>query len=135
VYECRGFSGEVLGHVTRTPGKEVKTYRAREGAEMYAVYRPDSLVGELTVLVEDCVSAMCVASHGQTGVALLGTNLPEAVRSCLPPYRNNVIVFLDPDAESKALRMADTLRGRAAIGYEKDPKDLSNLGGILGAYL
>jgi hypothetical protein len=137
VYECRGFRGELLGHVTRTPGKVVKTYRAKEGTEMYAVYDPDGSKSlDMLVLVEDCVSAMAVAANGGRAVALLGTNVPRAVdeviRENAYPY---VVVWLDPDAEAKSLAIASRYRGaKAVIGYPRDPKDLPSLGEILQMY-
>lgn len=136
VYECRGFKGEVLGHVTRSPDKTIRTFRAREGGDMFSVY--DTGNANPWVLVEDCVSAMCVASHGFSAVALLGTNVPPSVdawlRSVDRPY--SLLVWLDPDAENKSIEIAGRYRSaKAVIGYEKDPKDLPDLNLILRSYL
>lgn len=136
VYECRGFRGELLGHVTRTPGKVIKTYRAKEGTEIYAVFHPNGpQAPDVLVLVEDCVSAMCIALHGGTGVALVGTNVPSAVDAYIRDNAMPVLVWLDPDAESKSLAIASRYsRAKAVIGYPRDPKDLPNLGEILQMY-
>jgi hypothetical protein len=136
VYECRGFRGELLGHVSRTPGKVVRTYRAKDGGDMYAVYYPDgSQDVDRLVLVEDCVSAMCVASHGFTGVALLGTNVPPAVDGHIRENESRVLAWLDPDAELKSLEIVNRYPGaKAVIGLPRDPKDLPNLGEILQSY-
>jgi hypothetical protein len=136
VYECRGFNDELRGHVTRTPGKIVKTYRAREGLEMYAVYTP-AATSHGTVLVEDCVSAMSVAANGFMGIALLGTNVPESVDKWVRfPLDRPPLIWLDPDAELKAMQIANSIPGaRAVIGYQRDPKDLENLWEILQKYV
>lgn len=135
VYECRGFRRELLGHVTRSPDKKIRTYRSREGGDMYSVY--DTGNANPWALVEDCVSAMCIASHGYSAVALLGTSVPPSVASWVrdwSPY--SLLVWLDPDAESKSIDIAKQYRtAKAVIGYEKDPKDLPNLGEILRSYL
>lgn len=133
VYECRGFQGELLGHVTRSPDKTIKTFRFREGVDMYSVYYGNR-ESRRFVLVEDCISAMCVASHGYNSVALLGTNVPPAVRAAMRWY-DQCAVFLDPDAEAKALQIAESLGGIAIIGQRADPKDLPNLGDILREHM
>jgi hypothetical protein len=90
--------------------------------------------------VEDSISGMCVASHGWAGITLLGTNVPPAVEEWIsgtPAERRiPLLVFLDPDAESKSIEIASRYRGaKAVIGYNKDPKDLPDLGKILASYL
>lgn len=137
VFTCRGFNGEVLGHVTRSQDKTIRTYRAREGTDMYSYYAPVASVFKPGVLfiVEDCISAMCIASHGYNALALLGTHLSDQVRTAI--IDNGVMgrVFLDPDAATKALAIANRLpSGRAIIGHTKDPKDLADLDKLLWEY-
>jgi hypothetical protein len=136
VYRCRGFHGENLGHVVRSPDKTIRTFRAKEGSEMYFVARPRKF-SPVYVLVEDPVSALCVAFHGYTAVALLGTSVPDTVDAYLRVHAEEIqiLVWLDPDAETKSLEIANRYLGaKAVIGYPKDPKDLPNLGEILQMY-
>lgn len=135
VFKCRGIRGETLGHVVRSPDKTIRTFRARDGVEMYSYYRGVGAPRSLTiVLVEDCVSAMCIASHGFDSVALLGTNLPESLKQGLLGLNRPLLVILDPDAERKAILLAGDLGARAIIGAPKDPKDLPDLGERLEEY-
>lgn len=131
---CRGFNGELLGHVTRSLDKVIKTYRAREGADMYSYYRPPGSVfkpGALFI-VEDCISAMCVASHGYNALALLGTYMSDYLRCALSDNQLQSRIMLDPDAAGKAVAMAKDLPGsKAVIGHTKDPKDLPDLDKLL----
>lgn len=129
VFPCYGFNGELLGHVTRTPDKAIKTYRATDNRDMYAVYRPTTKIDSgVLVIVEDCISAMCCASHGYTGIALLGTHLTPEVRDAIKAQAFTAVVArLDPDANSKALAIANA-NGWQAEFSECDPKDDPELG-------
>jgi len=59
------------------------------------------------VLVEDCASA-CAVSNVITGIALLGTSLPEEYIPYLKKY-NKVLIAFDRDATVKALDLSSRL--------------------------
>lgn len=135
VFECRGFRGELLGYVTRSGNKAIKTYREKAGTDIFSVYRPfndDSRKSDVWFLVEDCISAMCVASHGYRAIALLGTNIPKQLDEGLGAEPG--ILMLDPDADEKSLKLGKEFAMRSIIGMPADPKDLPNLGDVLEEY-
>lgn len=83
------------------------------------------------VLVEDQVSAMRIASSGVTSVAILGTNFySDFVRDFNNWHRGefDAIIALDPDAATKALKLARTWgptfhRPPRVAMLKHDPKD------------
>ena len=83
------------------------------------------------VLVEDQVSAMRIASSGVTSVAILGTTFySDFVRDFNNWHRGefDAIIALDPDAATKALKMAHTWgptfhRPPRVAMLKADPKD------------
>ena len=80
--------------------------------------------GETCYVVEDSASAVAVSQHG-TGLALLGTNLSNEVLDIVIKYPY-VIVCLDKDASSKAIRMKNRIAQftRANVKLlEVDPKE------------
>ena len=64
---------------------------------------------DTAVLVEDCASA-CAVSGVHTGVALMGTSLPESYIPVLKKKFRKVIVALDRDATTKAFDISNQLR-------------------------
>lgn len=79
---------------------------------------------ETCYVVEDSASAVAVSQHG-TGLALLGTNLSNEVLDIVVKYPY-VIVCLDKDASSKAIRMKNRIAQftRANVKLlEVDPKE------------
>ena len=61
------------------------------------------------MLVEDCASA-CAVSEVHTGVALMGTSLPDSYIPVLKKKFKKVIVALDRDATTKAFDISNQLR-------------------------
>ena len=61
------------------------------------------------VLVEDCASA-CAVSEIYSGVALMGTSLPDSYIPVLKKKFKKVIVALDRDATTKAFDISNQLR-------------------------
>jgi len=59
-------------------------------------------------VVEDCPSA-CAVSSLYTGLALLGTSLPNSILSIIKSRWSRVIICLDKDATDKALKLVDKL--------------------------
>ena len=64
---------------------------------------------DIAVLVEDCASA-CAVSEVHTGVALMGTSLPDSYIPVLKKKFKKVIVALDRDATTKAFDISNQLR-------------------------
>ena len=64
---------------------------------------------DTAVLVEDCASA-CAVSEVYTGVALMGTSLPDSYIPVLKKKFKRVIVALDRDATTKAFDISNQLR-------------------------
>ena len=64
---------------------------------------------DTAVLVEDCASA-CAVSETHTGVALMGTSLPDSYIPVLKKKFKKVIVALDRDATTKAFDISNQLR-------------------------
>ena len=66
--------------------------------------------GSVAVIVEDCVSAVCVSEISErfTGVAIMGTNLSEPCKHYLKRYKY-VVIALDPDVLPKTISMAREL--------------------------
>ena len=64
---------------------------------------------DTAVLVEDCASA-CAVSETYTGVALMGTSLPDSYVPVLKKKFKKVIVALDRDATTKAFDISNQLR-------------------------
>jgi len=75
-------------------------------------------VGDIAVVVEDCISAIVVGGKTYTGVALLGTSLLDGHREFLTKF-SKVVVALDPDALPKTIQIAKELKG-----YIKEVKAL-----------
>lgn len=79
------------------------------------------------ILLEDCASA-CSVSDSVSGIALLGTSLPE---SYLPTLRtfDRLIVALDKDATKKAIDLVRRLQGvrpTSLVILDKDVKDMTD---------
>jgi len=64
---------------------------------------------EKAILVEDCASA-CAVSHLYSGVALMGTSLPDSFIPVIRKKFKEVIIALDRDATSKAFDISNKLR-------------------------
>jgi DNA primase len=78
---------------------------------------------DTAVLVEDAASACAVSAAGVAGVALMGTNLADAMLTPLRQF-SKVLVALDPDAIRKALDIAAKLRYIVDTEVVRIPDDL-----------
>jgi len=76
------------------------------GSKTYPFICGDS---DTAVLVEDCASA-CAVSEVYTGVALMGTSLPDSYIPVLKKKFKKVIVALDRDATTKSFDISNQLR-------------------------
>ena len=64
---------------------------------------------DTAVIVEDCASA-CAVSNFYSGVALMGTSLPDTFIPVLKKHFKKVIIALDRDATTKAFDISNQLR-------------------------
>ena len=85
--------------------------------------------GDIAVVVEDVASACSVSTlTGYTGVALLGTNISFKQKQQLKRYKK-VIISLDKDASSKAIKLLSKLGGHVkdvtVVLLEEDLKYLN----------
>ena len=76
------------------------------GEKSYPFVCGDSDIG---ILVEDCASA-CAVSNLYSGIALMGTSLPDSYIPVLKKKFKKVIVALDRDATAKAFDISNQLR-------------------------
>ena len=76
------------------------------GGKTYPFICGDS---DTAILVEDCASA-CAVSGVYTGVALMGTSLPESYIPIIKKKFKKVIVALDRDATTKSFDISEKLK-------------------------
>lgn len=78
------------------------------------------------VLVEDCVSACKVALANLTGIAIMGTRLPDEYVIPIADKVDRCFVCLDKDATEKSFKIRDTLSYHIPTYVEMIDKDLKN---------
>ncbi len=84
--------------------------------------------GDIAVVVEDAASACAISNlNGYVGTALLGTNVSPKQKQQLKHY-SKVIISLDKDASSKAIKLLSKLAGHVksvtVVLLEEDLKNL-----------
>lgn len=131
VFPLRGFLGQLIGHQVRTKNLKADNYRMFPGTDsLYRYYSPEnSQKSERIVLVEDCLSAIAVASHGFPAIALLGTNVGDTVMEFLQ-NKPDVAIWLDRDAFAKGVELAKQ-NSWTCITTRDDPKKCPNITEIL----
>jgi hypothetical protein len=78
--------------------------------------------GDVAVVVEDCVSAVVAGNvNGFVGVALLGTTLLVQHKQILSQF-STVLVALDPDAITKAVKMTQDIPNSKLLRLNNDLK-------------
>ena len=78
----------------------------------------------LGIIVEDCVSACKVAMSNLTGIAIMGTRLPEEFIVPIADKVDRCFVCLDKDATEKSFKIRDTLSYHIPSYVEMIDKDL-----------
>lgn len=78
----------------------------------------------LGIIVEDCVSACKVALANLTGIALMGTRLPEGFVVPIADKVDRCFVCLDKDATEKSFKIRDTMSYHIPSYVEMIDKDL-----------
>ena len=75
-------------------------------------------------IVEDCISACKLALAGYTGIALMGTNLPDEFTKPIVDIIDNIFVCLDKDATNKSMVIRNKLAHHTPTYIEMLDKDL-----------
>ena len=96
----------VVGAIGRGLNAQVYPKWFIYGEKSYPFICGDNDIG---ILVEDCASA-CAVSSLYSGIALMGTNLPDSYIPVLKKKFKKVIVALDRDATAKAFDISNQLR-------------------------
>ena len=127
--ECYDYEGRTWGYVGRSyTGLRPKTimYQHRESSKL-GWFRADR--ERRVVLVEDLLSAAKLASLGVNAAALLGTHLTKEMLDDLVIHCDELYIWLDPDAISKAAKLRRELSlvfpVCKVLVSDADPKDLS----------
>lgn len=135
VYECRGLDGTLLGDVTRSDQKKIRTYRLEP--DIY--YSHPVLFSPSLWIVEDALSAAHLGTlwHRFDGplvssVALLGTHMTEKLQRDIVAYVTRysmpVYVALDAGAERQAKKVLERLADEGLVcNYVRLDKDIKNL--------
>ena len=109
VFMIRNDVGKIIGGVGRSLNSIVLPKWYVYGSRAYPFICGNS---GTAVVVEDCASA-CAVSEDFTGVALMGTSLPEEYIDILQTKYSEIIIALDRDATVKAFDMARELGYRS----------------------
>lgn len=142
VFTINNMLGYCAGYVVREPvwsGIECPRKGTGQGPKAVTYMHADvpiqswytSLATRRLILVEDMLSAMKIKQHGQSAVALLGTQLDARKARQLSQWRpDEVIIALDEDATEQAFKLARKWglafpKVRVAI-LEQDIKDTDN---------
>jgi hypothetical protein len=117
-------NGEVIGAIGRALSESSlpKWYK-------YGTSSVPFMVGTnkyLGVLVEDCVSACKVAMANLTGIAIMGTKLPEEFIVPIADKVDRCFVCLDKDATDKSFKIRDALSYHIPSYVEMIDKDLKH---------
>jgi hypothetical protein len=116
--------GKVVDAAGRSLDNNIKPKWWRYGKSGYPFVCGHKSIG---VILEDCASA-CSVSSTLTGLALLGTNLVSSYLDTIRRF-DKVVVALDKDATSVALKMVSQLKPHVDVGMvilDKDVKDMND---------
>ncbi len=131
IYDISGelvyWQGRSLDLKNNPPKYKNKSLHTRTGVLHYS----GSRVADNVCVVEDIISSIIVGRI-MPSVALLGTHLDDEMALTLASNFKNINIFLDPDAQMKAVEMAIRLgplakgRVRPILGADHDPKEMSD---------
>lgn len=132
-WQVRNMAGNVLGWVTRDVSKNVLTWKEVD-RPFYAVFRPDgSRDADMTVIVEDPLSAALLAEAGITGIAVLSDAMQTAVAQEIAGSYTGRAIFVCPDPDTAGILGArKTVRRLEDAGAERVfvwpiPCDIKNM--------
>ena len=108
VFLVKDIGNNVIDGIGRALNKNSKLKWFRYGKSKSPFIVEGDIDKNTLVVVEDCPSA-CAVSSLYTGLALLGTSLPNSVLSTIKNRWSRVIICLDKDATDKSLKLVDKL--------------------------
>ena len=124
-------NGKTVDAIGRSLGKRLPKWRKYGSSGLPFTFG----CGSVAVVVEDCLSALCIGCEVYVGVAVLGTTLTDIHNRYLSQF-STTIIALDPDALPKTMQFAKELRGHVNtvkvlrltddLKYRKE-EDLKNL--------
>lgn len=125
VWRLRGLDGTLVGHITRTKDKTIRTYKDLDRALYY--WNGAGYYAEPLFIFEDPMSA---ALCSLDAIALLGTAMPDGLVQEIKARRvKSVLVCLDPGAEEAGMKVYTKLvqAGVPAtfVPMSKDYKDMT----------
>ncbi len=125
VWRLRALDGTLVGHITRTKDKTIRTYKDLDRALYY--WNGIDVAGCSLFVFEDSMSA---ALCPRGAVALLGTSLTDTVTSEIKAWcPSAVLVCLDPGAEDAAMKVYNKLTAAGVpatfVPMSKDYKDMT----------
>jgi hypothetical protein len=125
VWRLRALDGTLVGHITRTKDKTIRTYKDLDRALYY--YNGSVVCSESMFVFEDPMSA---ALCPLPACALLGTSIPDGLVKDLADWRaDSVLVCLDPGAEDAAMKVYNKLTQAGVpatfVPMSKDYKDMT----------
>ena len=99
-------NGKTVDAIGRSLGKRLPKWKKYGSSGLPFTFG----CGNVAVVVEDCLSALCIGSEVYVGVAVLGTTLTDIHKRYLSQF-STAIIALDPDALPKTMQFAKELRG------------------------
>lgn len=128
VWRLRALDGALVGHITRTKDKTIRTYKDLDRATYYwnCVTTTDGL-RDVWVFEDAMSAALCP----RIAVALLGTSLPQGLIDDLKKWNlpDTVLVCLDPGAEDAGAKVYNKLVAAGVpatfVPMSKDYKDMT----------
>ena len=99
-------NGKTVDAIGRSLGKRLPKWRKYGSSGLPFTFG----CGSVAVVVEDCLSGLCIGSEVYVGVAVLGTTLTDIHKRYLSQF-STTIIALDPDALPKTMQFAKELRG------------------------
>ena len=99
-------NGKTVDAIGRSLGKRLPKWKKYGNSGLPFTFG----CGNVAVVVEDCLSALCIGGEVYVGVAVLGTTLTDIHKRYLSRF-STAIIALDPDALPKTMQFAKELRG------------------------
>lgn len=134
IFSFYGEKDQLLGWQARNFSESSKSKYFTQGPikEMLTFYQQNdnNLSYETVVLVEDCVSGLCIARQIDS-LPLFGCSIALSKINALKRYYSNVLIWLDPDKykEAQGIAKRASMMGLSTnvIFTEQDPKEYRDI--------
>ncbi len=124
VWRLRALDGALVGHITRTKDKTIRTYKDIDRALYYFNSVSAHYIDSVFMFEDPMSAALCA----RPSVALLGTSIPDGMVQDLK-CSLSVLVCLDPGAEEAGMKVYNKLTAAGVpatfVPMSKDYKDMS----------